>query len=298
LVALGVILIAANLRPTVTSVAPLLPQIRLDLGLSSTAASLLTATPVLCFGLLAPFAPRIAERLGMERTLGLVLLTIAVGLVARVGPSSLTLFGGTIVAGGAIAVGNVLLPALVKRDFPSRAGAITGAYTMALQISAAVAAGVSVPIAAAFGGWRAGLAVWAVPALLTLLIWAPQLRSRTLPVAEAAAGSIGALLRTPLAWQVTLFFGLQSLGFYAVVSWLPTIYQDAGFSASDAGLLLSVSTLAGAPAALIMPSIASRAHDQRWHAVAVCALIGAGLLGVILAPLSLPWLWAILIGIG
>ena len=98
LVALGVILIAANLRPTVTSVAPLLPQIRLDLGLTSTAASLLTATPVLCFGLLAPFAPRIAERLGMERTLGVVLLTIAFGLVVRVGPSSLTLFGGTILA--------------------------------------------------------------------------------------------------------------------------------------------------------------------------------------------------------
>lgn len=297
-IALGVILIAANLRPTVTSVAPLLSQIRLDLGLSSTAASLLTSTPVLCFGLLAPFAPRIADRIGMERTLGLVLLTVAAGLLLRVGPNALTLFGGTILAGGAIAIGNVLLPALVKRDFPARAGAITGTYTMALQISAALAAGLSVPIATGLGGWRAGLAVWAIPALATFLIWLPQLRSRTRPIAVAAANSIGELLRSPLAWQVTLFFGLQSLEFYALISWLPTIYQDAGFSASDAGLVLSVSTLAGAPAALIMPSIASRARDQRWHALAVCTLIGAGLLGVVVAPLSQPWLWAVLIGLG
>src|SRR3954471_24270112 len=110
LLALGIILVAANLRPTVTSVAALLPQIRLDVGLSSTAAALLTATPVLCFGLLAPFAPRIADRFGMERTLALVLAAIGVGLLLRVGPSVLTLFGGTILAGGAIAMGNVLLP--------------------------------------------------------------------------------------------------------------------------------------------------------------------------------------------
>src|SRR4051812_40893754 len=147
LLALGIVLIASNLRPTVTSVAPLLPQIRLDVGLSSTAAALLTATPVLCFGLLAPFAPRLADRVGMERALAAVLATIVVGLLIRVGPSTLTLFGGTIVAGGAIAIGNVLLPALVKRDFPAQSGAITGAYTMALQVSAALAAGVSVPVA-------------------------------------------------------------------------------------------------------------------------------------------------------
>jgi CP family cyanate transporter-like MFS transporter len=270
LLALGIILIAANLRPTVTSVASLLPQIRLDLGLSAAAASLLTATPVICFGLFAPFAPRIADRIGMERALAAVLGTIAVGLVLRIGPSPLTLFAGTIVAGAAIAVGNVLLPALVKRDFPTRSGAITGSYTMALQISAALAAGLSVPVATAAGGWRAGLAVWAIPALVTLLIWLPQVRSRTRPLAASAVGSLHDLLRSPLAWQVTLFFGLHSLQFYAVVSWLPTIYQDAGFSPSDAGLVLSVMTLAGAPAALVMPSIASRARDQRIHAVVVC----------------------------
>ena len=298
LVALGVILIAGNLRPAVSSVAPLLPELRLDLGLSSTVAALLTATPVICFGLLAPFAPRLADRLGIERTLGLVLLAVVVGLVVRAAAGALLLFGGTVLVGGAIAIGNVLLPALVKRDFPTRAGALTGAYTMSLQISAALAAGLTVPIADAFGDWRAGLAIWAIPAFAALLVWLPQLRSRTLPPVVPAVGSVADLLRSPLAWQVTLFFGLQSLEFYSVLSWLPTVYQDAGFSPSDAGLVLSVSTLAGAPSALLMPSIASRARDQRLHAVVVGVLIGVGLIGVVVAPLALPWFWAALIGFG
>jgi CP family cyanate transporter-like MFS transporter len=298
LAAIGVILIAANLRPTVTSVAALLPEIRADLGLSPAAAELLTATPVICFGLLAPFAPRIADRLGMERTLGVVLLALAAGLVIRVGPNVATLFLGTIVAGGAIALANVLLPALVKRDFPLRVGALTGGYTTTLQIAAAVAAGLSVPIALALGGWRGGLWVWAIPALLAFIVWLPQMRARTLPDLAAVGPSVRSLLRDSLAWQVTIFFGLQSLGFYAIVSWLPSIYQDAGFSAADAGLVLSVATLAGAPASLLMPLLATRASDQRLHAIAVCLLIGTGLLGVIVAPTTFPWLWAILIGFG
>lgn len=298
LIAVGVVLIAGNLRPTVTSVASLLTEIRLDLGLSATAASLLTAAPVICFGLLAPFAPRLADRLGLERTLGVVLGGIALGLLVRVGPNDLTLFGGTILAGGSIAVGNVLLPALIKRDFPTRAGALTGAYTMSLQIAAALAAGLSVPIAATLGGWRWGAAFWAIPAALTLVVWLPQLRLRTLPLVEATRTSMAALLRDRVAWLVTIYFGIQSLEFYAVISWLPTIYRDAGFSAADAGLVLSVSTLMGAPAALIMPSLASRAHDQRVHALAVGLITGAGIAGVLLSPTSLPWVWAALIGIG
>ena len=298
LVAVGIVLIAANLRPAVTSVASLLTEIRLDLGLSSTTAALLTAAPVICFGLLAPFAPRLADRLGIERTLGLVLAALAAGLVVRVSGGDLTLFLGTIVVGGAIAIGNVLLPALIKRDFPNRVGAMTGAYVASLQVAAAVAAGASVPIAAALDGWRSGLGFWAIPAAVALVIWLPQLRFRTLPPHAETKSAVGALLRDPLAWQLTLYFGLQSLQFYAIVSWLPTIYRDAGFSAQDAGLLLSVSTLMGAPASLITPTLAARAPDQRIHALAVGVITGAGLLGVLLSPTSLPWVWASLIGIG
>lgn len=298
LVAAGIVLIAGNLRPAVTSIASLLTEIRLDVGLSSTMAAFLTAAPVLCFGLVAPFAPRLADRLGIERTLGLVLVAIVTGLLVRVGPNVLTLFVGTIIAGSAIAMGNVLLPALIKRDFPTRAGAMTGAYVMSLQIAAAVAAGLSVPIAAALGGWREGVGFWAIPAFAALLLWLPQLRNRTRPPVEQTRSSVRALLRDPLAWQVTLYFGIQSLQFYAIVSWLPTIYRDAGFSASDAGLLLSVSTLMGAPASLIMPMLAARARDQRVHAAAVGLITAAGLVGLMLSPTSLPWVWASLIGIG
>ena len=297
-VAIGIVLIGGILRPAVTSVASLLTEIRLDIGLSSTTAALLTAAPVICFGLLAPFAPRLADRLGIERTLGLVLAALAAGLLVRVSGGDLTLFLGTIVVGGAIAVGNVLLPALIKRDFPGRVGAMTGAYVASLQIAAALAAGASVPIAAAVDGWRAGLGFWAIPALAALAVWVPQLRSRTLPPHQESRSAIGALLRDPLAWQLTLYFGIQSLQFYAIVSWLPTIYRDAGFSATDAGLLLSVSTLLGAPASLITPSIAARARDQRVHALAVGLITGSGLAGVLLSPTSLPWVWASLIGIG
>lgn len=298
LVAAGIVLFAGNLRPAVTSIASLLTEIRLDVGLSSTMAAFLTAAPVVCFGLVAPFAPRLADRLGIERTLGLVLAAIVTGLVVRVGPSVLTLFAGTIIVGSAIAMGNVLLPALIKRDFPARAGAMTGAYVMSLQIAAAVAAGLSVPIAAALGGWREGVGFWAIPAFAALLLWLPQLRHRTKPPVEQTRSSMHALLRDPLAWQITLFFGIQSLQFYAIVSWLPTIYRDAGFSPSDAGLLLSVSTLMGAPASLIMPLLAARARDQRLHAAAVGLITAAGLVGLMLSPTSLPWVWASLIGIG
>ena len=162
-VAIGIVLIAGNLRPAVTSVASLLTEIRLDIGLSSTTAALLTAAPVICFGLLAPFAPRLADRLGIERTLGLVLAALAAGLLVRVSGGDLTLFLGTIVVGGAIAVGNGLQPARIKRDYPGTGGAMTGAYVASLQIAAALAAGASVPIAAAVDGWRAGLGFWAIP---------------------------------------------------------------------------------------------------------------------------------------
>ena len=221
-----------------------------------------------------------------------------IGLLVRVGPAVPLLFAGTVIAGGAIAIANVLLPALIKRDFPTLAGAMTGAYVMSLQVAAAAAAGLSVPIAAALGGWRGGAGIWAATAFVALLVWLPQLRHSTRPAVAETRGSLRTLLRDPLAWQLTLFFGMQSFQFYAIVSWLPTIYRDAGFSASDAGLLLSVSTLMGAPAALIVPTLAARARDQRVHAVAVGLIEAFGLAGVLLSPGSLPWVWAGLIGIG
>ena len=299
LLAVGVVLVAANLRPAISAVGPLLSDIRLDLGLSRTAAALLTATPVVCFGLLAPLGPRLADRFGLERVLGAVLGGIVLGSLIRVGPSSVTLFSGTIVLGGAIALANVLLPALIKRDFPDRAGLLTGAYVTALTVAASAAAGLTVPIADALGfGWRGGLAIWIVPVLIGLVVWLPQLPFRTRPLAADVAHSIGRLRHDPIAWQLTLFFGIQSLIFYSVISWLPSIYQTHGLTPSQSGYLLGIATLVGAPAALIMPTLATRSRDQRPHVLVVCLFTAAGLAGILLAPAALPLLWVVLLGFG
>lgn len=289
-------LVAFNLRPAVASIGPVLPEIRAGLPLSGTGAAVLTLLPVLCFGLLAVVAPRLAVRAGIERVLFGVMVTVAVALLVRVLDGPALLFVGTALVGSAIAIGNVLVPPLIKRDFPQRTGLMMGVYTMSVSGSAAVAAGLTVPLGNAIGlGWRGALAVWLVPAVLAAVAWLPYLRERTRPAPPAP----GTPLRgSALAWQVTLYFGLQSLSFYAVLAWLPSMYREYGFSATAAGLLLSVSGLVQIPVALLLPALASRAANQVVHIAACTVLIGVGLAGVLLAPLSAPYLWVVLVGVG
>jgi MFS transporter, CP family, cyanate transporter len=293
----GALLIAANLRPAVTSVPPLLPEIRRDLDLTSAAVALLTTLPVLCFGALAPVAPRLGRRLGLERTLALALVALASGLLLRTIAGPVPLFAGTIAAGGAIAIANTLLPALVKRDFPTQAGTATGVYSAALIVAAAIAAATSVPLDDALGGWRPALGFWALPAIGALVVWFPQARRRT-TAGVAAPGGMRRMLRSPLAWQVTAFTGLQSLGFYGLVTWLPTIYRDHGYGRASSGVLLSILTVVGAPLALVLPARAARARDQRASVAFVTALTAAGMLGLLVAPTAAPYLWVVIIGIG
>ena len=296
LLALSVVLVAVNLRPAVAGVGPVLPEIRTGLALPGAAVATLTTLPVLCFGVLATVAPRLARRHGIEPVLIGVMLALAVGAVGRVLDGPAALFAGTVVAGGAIAIGNVLVPPLVKRDFPGRTATMMGVYSMAVSGAAAVAAGVAVPLAEATGlGWRGALGAWALPALAAALAWLPRLRGHTRPPTPPAARS---LLRDPLAWQLTVYFGLQSLSFYAVLGWLPSMYRDFGASPATAGFLLSLSGLVQIPVALVLPGIANRARSQVGYAVGGTVLIGAGLAGVLLAPMAAPYLWVVLIGAG
>ena len=298
LLAATVVLVAVNLRPAVAGVGPVLPELRVDVPLSGTGAAVLTTLPVLCFGLLATVAPRLARRFGMEAVLVGTMLALAAGAVGRVLDGPAALFAGTVVAGGAIAVANVLLPPLIKRDFPDRTGLMMGVYTMAVSGAAAVAAGLAVPLAeAADLGWRGSLGVWAVPAALAALIWLPRLRRRERPAAAASPAG-RSLLRSPLAWQLTVFFGIQALSFYAVLAWLPSMYRDFGASPAAAGFLLSLSGLVQIPVSLVLPGLAARARTQVGYAVAGTALIGAGLAGVLLAPMAAPYLWVVLVGLG
>src|ERR671914_348397 len=192
LLVFGIVLLAANLRPALTGVAPLIGQIRTDTGISNGVAGLLTTLPLLAFGLLSPIAPRVARLFGMERVLLASLLVLVAGILLRWAGAVEALFLGTVVLGAAIAVANVLLPSLVKREFPEHAGLMTSVYSTSLGISAALADGVSVPLTQLAGiGWRGALAVWAIPALLAGVAWLPQLSRRDHPADPSSRSTPG-----------------------------------------------------------------------------------------------------------
>jgi len=298
LLALGVLLIAASLRPAVTSMGPVLPEIGAEYRLSGAASALLPVLPLVCFSLLAPAAPVLAARLGVDRTLSLVVATIVLGLVVRVGPDPALLFGGTALIGGAIAIGNVLLPAFLKREF-GRPGLMTGLYATVLGLTGSIAAGATVPLATALGGrWQMGLAFWAIPAAVALLVWLPLSRRRTVAAADIPSSSLVRALRDRVAWQLAIFSGLHSLCFYTIVAWLPSILRAHGLSPTDAGLLLGLTSIVGLPVGLLIPIWASRRPDQRVAVVLVSSLTGIGLVGLLVAPPGSAVVWAILIGLG
>jgi MFS transporter, CP family, cyanate transporter len=283
LLAAGIVLTGLNLRIAVASVPPLIDELQRELALSATAAGLLTAAPVLCFGALAPLAPLLARRLGAERVLLLALLPIIVGVAARAGGSTAALFAGTVMAGAGIAVANVIVPSVVKGRFERGTGVVTGLYVAALTGGAALAAGLTIPFERGLG-WKAALALWALPAVAAAVVVGGSIARDTVSTARAEEGDLRALLRDSLAWQVTLYMGLQSLVFYAGLAWLPSILRDAGFSAGAAGTLLALYALGGIPASLLVPVLATRMRDQRLLAAGVTLLEAAALLGLLVAP--------------
>ncbi len=300
------VLVAINLRPAAASIGPVLNRIQADTGLSSFWAGALTTLPVLCFGLLAPLSPVLARRLGVHTSIAAALIVLVAGMLLRLVPGVGFLFLGTAIAGAAIATGNVLLPVVVRRDFPHRTGTAMALYTASLIGFAALAAGVTVPIADALGGgWRPGLGVWAIPAAVAAVAWTPALlrRDRRRAAGPPAPGANAphtarTLLRNPLAWEVTLFFALQSGGFYATLAWLPSIVRSHGASEAHAGLLLSLSMIVGLATALTVPGLAARHRDHRLLVVVTCGLTAAGLLGILIAPMSAAYLWVVLLGLG
>ncbi len=299
LLIVGVVLMAATLRPLATSVGPLIHQVRLGEHLSGAAAGLLLTIPVLCFGAVAPLAPLLRRRLGIARTVALVLLAIVAGLLVRVVGGVIPLFAGTTLAAAGAACGNVLLPVVVRRSFSDRVGRMSSFYTTALVGTAAIAAGSTVPIAGALGeGWRGGLAVWAAPALIALLVWLPQLTREPPSRPDDTALPLREITRSRLTWQLTLFFALQSWGFYATLAWLPSIFESHGIGSTSAGLLLGLCGIMAVPAALVIPSLAARYRDQAALAVAMTTITAVGYCGLLLAPGSAAVVWAIVIGIG
>ncbi|WP_374628598.1 MFS transporter [Micromonospora sp. A3M-1-15] len=305
LVLVGMLLVAVNLRAAVTSLGALLDEIRDGLGLSGTMAGLVTTLPTIAFAGLGALTPWLVRRWAAARVLVVAMLALTVGQVLRVVTDSAAVFVLTsALALAGIAVANILLPMLVKQHFPHRTGLVTGAYTMALTVGTTVAAASAVPVAHAFGSWRAGLGVWAGLAALAVLPWVPlALRARAArrtpaPAAAPAAAARVRPARTRLGWAMAVYFGAQSLSGYAIMGWLAQLFRDAGYAPEAAGLLLAGVTALGVPVALMMPTLAGRLPTLRPLVLSLTAFSTAAYVGLALAPHGLAPLWVLLLALG
>lgn len=294
----GILMIATTLRVTFTGAAPLLETIRSDYGLSTAQTGLLTTLPLLAFALVSPLAAGIARRFGMERSLFAAMLLICAGITLRSLPSAALLFAGTAIIGCGIALGNVLLPGLIKRDFSQHVARLTGAYSLTMGAAAALGSALVVPLALHGFGWRGALLMLMLFPLLAFLIWLPQWRTtRTANLSSSRALHERGIWRSPLAWQVTLFLGLNSLIYYVIIGWLPTILISHGYSEAQAGSLHGLLQLATAAPGLAIPLILHRFNDQRWIAALVSLLCALGAAGLWFVP-GQAVIWTLLFGFG
>ncbi|MFT3801116.1 MAG: MFS transporter [Burkholderiaceae bacterium] len=294
---LGILLIAANLRAPFTGLPPLLGSIQADFGLGTTAVGALTTLPLLAFALVSPFAALLAREYGLERALFGALAAVALGIALRSTGVLWSLYAGTGIIGMGIAVGNVLLPSLVKRDFPDSVAALTGAYALAMGVAAALGSAAVVSLADAIG-WRSALAAFLILPLAALAVWMTQLGAHAKPASGTTTPPPGGKVwHSALAWQVTLFLGLNSTIYYVAIGWLPTILIDAGLSAEHAGSLHGVLQLATAVPGLVLGPILRRLRDQRLAAAVAAGLSVVALLGLTALP-QLALAWSILFGAG
>nr|WP_245324385.1 MFS transporter [Nesterenkonia lacusekhoensis] len=310
-----VLVVAANLRPAISAVGPLLEQIRADTGLSPSLLGLLGAIPVISFGVVSPFVHLLSSRWGLERSIFASLLLLAAGTVLRSLPAPLlpgdestaaqiSLVSGTVILSLAIGVGNVLVPAVVKRDFPDRVPLMTGLYTATMAGAAAAASGSAVPLSSAVG-WESALGCTALLALIACVLWSARLvwghgaQQPSTPTAPESTAPESAqepsMWRSPVAWQVTAYFALQSGMFYLMLTWYPAILSYHGIGEAFAGWMLSLWQGVGIAASLLVGPVLQRARDQRAVSSVVCCTMVLTLLGILLAP-SWVVLWSLLGG--
>jgi MFS transporter, CP family, cyanate transporter len=306
LLVVGVLALGYNLRGAITSLPPVFPELQASLRLSGTTISILAATPVICFGVVSGFAASLARRAGEERVLLGASIVLVAGLIARGAAPGALLFPGTILCSGAIAVMNVLLSSLIKRRWPERAGFLIGLYITALSAGAIVASLVSVPLWQGTGGSLALTLGWlAAPAALAVLLWLPQARSRpqspgtgASPVTAPARPARVAVHRYALTWHVTIFMGMQSLLYYATLSWLPTMLRDRGESAAAAGDLLALMGVGNLAVSMFIPMAAQRMRSQVAIVVPTTIAVAGGLAGLLYLPLGGAVAWALILGAG
>ncbi|MCM3766729.1 MFS transporter [Neobacillus niacini] len=292
LLVVGIVLVAFNLRPTITSMGPLIGMIQKDVGLAHWSAGLLMSLPLIVFAIMSPLVPKIAGRITNELTLLAGLMILLAGIGIRSIPLTLFLFSGTFLIGVGIAIGNVLLPAICKDKFPQKFGLMTSVYSTSMGLIASLASGVSVPLAVGMNlGWQGSLLVWGIPALAAIFVWTAIVKrnqGNRKEIDRTQSGSTG-VWRSPLAWQVAAFMGFQSFLFYVTISWLPEILHSHGMSMEKAGWMLSIMQLIGLPASFFIPVIAGRYRSQVWIAftLSLCSLVGYAALWLGSSPVIL-----------
>ncbi len=298
----GIVLVGMNLRPSITAISPLAERIHAD-GLSREVIGSMTAVPLILFGAVGLWAGWIGRRVGLARALGLGLVLLAIGCGLRSAGGDLAglwRMAGTMLIGGGIALGNVLLPGLVKSRFPNHVGLMTSLYATAMNLGAAAGIALAVPLANGLaGGWQSSLAAWGAVAVVTLLVWAPQMRPT--PMVRRSVhplAGVGELVRQARAWQVAAFMGLQSTVFYSTVAWLPTVLQSRGMSEAGAAGWSTGMQVIGCVASIVVPTLAGRSRSQSGWIVGCTFFTSAGLLGILLLPLAAVGGAVIVVGIG
>jgi CP family cyanate transporter-like MFS transporter len=294
----GIVFIAANLRAPITSVGPVITEIASSMNLTHVLVALLTSIPLISFALLSAFAPRVARRVGLERLLLYSLLVLVFGLFTRSSGNIFFLFIGAALIGAAITVGNVLMPAFIKKEIPEKVGVVTGVYLVSMNLTSALAAGYSIRIGEITGlGWQGSIGIWGIVALVSFIIWLPQTIKTPVLVIESQSKSKSGLWKSRLAWNIAIFMGLQSLMFYSLAAWLPAILQDWGMSADRSGWMLSYIQMAQVPMMLIGPILAGKMRDQTPLVWITFILLLIGLAGIIFGKTNYIILSMIFIGV-
>lgn len=300
LIGASIVLLALNLRVAVSSVGVVLGPVREDLGMSAVVGGILTTVPVVCFAVFGVGSHSVVKRLGLHRTAALVLTLVTVGLALRAFADSTVLFLlFTTVALAGAAMGNIILPPLVKVHFPDRIALVSSLYGAALMGGATLGSIATVPLSDALGDWRQGLGLWALLALVVLLPWLTLLRHdvRTDPTGEQRL-AIRDVIRSPLTWAMFMLFGSQSAVAYAQFGWFPEILTDAGLSDAHAGAMLGLLSGIGIPLTLGLPWLMRMTGDRPILPLAFASATAAGWFGILVAPTTATWLWAVLLGIG
>lgn len=297
---MAIMLISASLRAPLTVVGPQLGAIQAETQLSAMTLGVLTALPIIVFGLFSPLAPGLAELFGMEHVLVFSMLVLTGGIMLRSMNGVVALFLGTVILGVAIAIVNVLLPSLVKRDYSHQLGLMTGVYSTSMNLFAALASGISVPLAHIGLGWRGALGCWALLSFIAFIIWLPKIRGKQAKTGASTVQRVSftALLRSGLAWQVTFYMGLQSIGFYTMAAWFPEILHSRGFSLSFAGWLIAVIQFISMFSMFFVPIWAARRASQHSFVVVISILMFFGYLSLFSQHMGFLMMAVFLLGLG